>query len=120
MAAAARPELREREDPAERLEPADKPCGSHIQEAVCGAERAVGDGRGGGGRARGGGKPGLSGAAWGGGAYGERRRCGRRTRGAPGGRPDTAERSGVPRGRVGGGSEWRTRSATRWVGVGWP
>ena len=31
MAAAARPELREREDPAERLEPADKPCGSHIR-----------------------------------------------------------------------------------------
>src|SRR5947209_8489163 len=54
------------------------------QEAVCCAERAVGDGRGGGGRARGGGKPGLSGAAWGGGVYGERRRCGRRTRGVPG------------------------------------
>src|SRR5437016_9081471 len=90
------------------------------QEAVCCAERAVGDGRGRGGHARGGGKPGLSGAAWGGGAYGERMRCGRRTRGAPGVRPETAERSGVPRGRVGGGSEWRTRSATTSVGGGWP
>src|SRR5437016_9990809 len=93
---------------------------SFSQEAVCCAERAVGDGRGRGGHARGGGKPGLSGAAWGGGAYGERMRCGRRTRGAPGVRPETAERSGVPRGRVGGGSEWRTRSATTSVGGGWP
>src|SRR5207249_4696586 len=75
------------------------------QEAVCGAERAVGDGRGGGGRARGGGKPGLSGAAWGGGAYGERRRCGRRTRGAPGVRGD------------GRAIRRSTRTSGRWLGM---
>src|SRR5437879_2141284 len=62
--------------PRDALVPDGRGCASlePNQEAVCGAERAVGDGRGGGGRARGGGKPGLSGAAWGGGAYGERRR----------------------------------------------
>src|SRR2546427_593585 len=46
-------------------------------------------------------------------------RCGRRTRGVPGVRPEREARSGVPRGRVGAASGWRTRTSTTSVVVVW-